>query len=58
VVGDPHLDTGLDQRLRDVGLDVGKADRQVGLQRQDAVELGAGEGRDAGLFLPRGRQLE
>ena len=29
MVRDPDLDPGLDQRLRDVGLDIGKPDRQV-----------------------------
>ena len=29
VVADPHLDAALDQRLCDVGLDVGEADREV-----------------------------
>ena len=56
VVGHPHLDAGLDQRLRDVGLHVGKADRQVGLQLEDPIDLGAGEGADLGLLLPRARR--
>ena len=55
-LADPHLDAGLDQRLRDVGLDVGKADRQIGLQLEDAFDLGAGERADLGLFLPRARR--
>ena len=60
VVADPHLDAGADQRGGDVGLHVGKPDRQVGLQGQDLVDLGAGEGADArflvaGLGRPHGK---
>ena len=42
-----------DQRLRDVGLDVREADREIGPQRQDLVQLRAGERRHPGLFLAR-----
>jgi hypothetical protein len=52
VVADPHLHPGQDQRAGDVGLHVGEADREVGFQVQDAVDLGAGERRHARLLLP------
>jgi hypothetical protein len=53
VVADPHLDPGLDQLARNIGLDVGKANRQVRLQLQDLADLRAGERRHLGLFLAR-----
>jgi hypothetical protein len=53
VVADPDFDPALDQRLRDVGLDVREADREVGLERQDLVQLRADERRHAGLLLAR-----
>jgi hypothetical protein len=54
-IADPDFDTSLDQRLRDVGLHVGEADRQVRLQVEDAIDLRAGEGRDARLLVARTR---
>jgi hypothetical protein len=39
-----------DQRLRDIGLDIGEADREIGREREDLVDLGAGKGRDFRLF--------
>ena len=47
MIADPHLDAALDQRLRDVGLDIGETDDEVRLQGQNAIELGADEGRDS-----------
>ena len=46
----------LDQRLRDVGLDIGEADREVGLEREDPVDLRAGESRDLRLLAPGARR--
>ena len=39
MVADPYLHAGLDQLARDIGLDVGKADRQVRLQLEDLADL-------------------
>src|SRR3546814_2582716 len=50
------LDTGLDQLARDIGLDVGETDRQVGFKLQDLADLRAGEGGDFRLFLARPRR--
>jgi hypothetical protein len=49
VVADPHLDAGLHQLARDVGLDVGETDRQVRLQLEDLADLRAGEGGTLGF---------
>src|SRR6185437_11524893 len=53
MVADPHFDAGLHQFARDVGLDVGEPDRHVGLQREDLVDVRAGEGRNLRLLLAR-----
>jgi hypothetical protein len=51
VVADPDLDAAPHELPRDVGLEVGEADREVGLERQDLVELRRDERRDARLFF-------
>jgi hypothetical protein len=42
-----------DQFVGDIGLDVGEADREVGLQFEDLADLRAGERADLGLLLAR-----
>ena len=39
MIADPHLDPVRDQLAGDVGLQIGEADRQVRLQRQDFAVL-------------------
>src|SRR6185369_12491014 len=56
VIADPDLDPGSDQFARDVGLDVGKADDEVGLELEDLADLRARERRDLGLFPARARR--
>src|SRR5262249_53215184 len=53
VVADPHLDATTDQRLGDVGLDVGEADRKIRSEPEDPIDLRAGERRPPRL-LPAG----
>ena len=53
MIADPHLDAFLDQRLRDVGLNIRKADHEIRLEIQNAVDLGAGEGRDPRFLAAR-----
>ena len=56
MIADPHFDAALDQRLRDVGLDIGEANHEIRLQGENAVELGADEGRDARFLAARARR--
>ena len=56
MVADPHLDAGLDQLARDIGLDIGEADRQIGLELQDLADLRVDERGDLRLFLARPRR--
>src|SRR5690606_9075711 len=56
VVGNPHLHPAAHQLGGDVGLDVGKADRQVRLELEDLADLGAGARAYLGLFLARLRR--
>src|SRR5690606_21551380 len=53
VVRDPDLDAGRDEFACDVGLDVGKADREVGFQREDFTDLRTGERGDLRLLAAR-----
>ena len=46
-----HRDIGADQFGDDVGLQIGKGQHQVGLEREDLRHVGGDEGRDARLFL-------
>jgi hypothetical protein len=48
-----HRHAGTDQIGGNVGLDVRKAQHQVGPQGHDLLDARAGEGADLGLFLPR-----
>ncbi|MCY1542864.1 hypothetical protein D9M68_786360 [compost metagenome] len=48
-----HLHPGADQQGRDVGLQIGKAEHAVRLQRQDLVDLRAEKSADLGLLFPR-----
>ncbi len=56
MVRDPDLDAGAHEIARDVGLDVGKADREIGLEREDRVDLRADERGDLRLLLARARR--
>ena len=56
MVRNPHLDAGLDQLARDVSLDVGKTDDEIGFQREDVVDLRARERGDFRFFLARARR--
>ena len=51
-----HFDAGADEGSCDVGLQVGKAEHEVGLERDDALDIGAGEGRHLGLLAPSARR--
>jgi hypothetical protein len=53
MVADPHLDAAFDERLCDIGLDVGEADHKIRFEANDVIDPGAGEGRYFGLFSPR-----
>src|SRR5580658_6804281 len=53
MIADPDFDPALDQRLRDVGLDIGEADAEIRLQLENAIDLGAGGRRDPGLSPAR-----
>lgn len=48
-----HGHAGLHQVAGDLALKVGKGQHQIGLHRQDAFDLCAGETADLGLFLAR-----
>ena len=56
LVEDQHVQAALGQIARDVGLQVGEADDQVGLQLQDFFLLCTQKRRDARLLLPRARR--
>ena len=49
LIEDDDVDAGLDQILRDGGLEVGEADHEVGFEFQDLIDFGGSEGRDFGL---------
>ena len=48
-----HLQTGAHELRRDVGLQVGETQHEVGLESDDALDLRAGERGDFRLFLAR-----
>src|SRR6266567_9210908 len=52
MITDPYLDAVLDERLCDIGLDVGEPDHQIRFEPDDVIDLGTGEGRYLGLFFP------
>src|SRR6185312_6888665 len=56
MIADPHLDAVRNQFARYVGLDVGKADREIRLEFQDLADLRAGERRDLRFLLARARR--
>jgi hypothetical protein len=56
VVEDVHLAAGTHQLGGDVRLQVRETEHQIRLQRQDPVDLRAGEGRHARLLAPRPRR--
>lgn len=51
-----NLEPGFDKLRGDPGLEIGEPEHQIGFQRQDLIDLRAGEGRDLGLFPPRLRR--
>ena len=51
-----HGDIGADQLGRDVGLQIGKGEHQVGLEREDFRHVGGDEGGDARLLPPHLRR--
>ena len=53
MIADPDLDAVFDQCLRNIGLNVGKADDEIRLKLKDAVDLGADECRHPRLFAAR-----
>ena len=53
-----HLAAGAHQLRGNVRLQVGEAEYEVGLEREDAVNLGAGEGRYPRLLAPRPRRAD
>src|SRR5215470_10314406 len=55
MIADPYLDAAFDERLCDVGLDVGKADHEIRFEPSDLIDPRACESRYLGLLLPRPR---
>ncbi|MNV47105.1 hypothetical protein D3C71_1389610 [compost metagenome] len=53
MVGDPHFHTVAYQLRRDIGLDIGEANRQIRLQLQNLAHLGTGERADLGFVATR-----
>ncbi len=51
-----HRHARLDQVARHVGLHVGKTQHQVGIDREDLLQVAAGEGKHLGLLLARARR--
>ena len=58
VIEDVDGHAGSDQLGGDVRLQVRKAEHEVRLERQDAVDLGAEKGGHTGLFAPRARRAD
>ena len=56
MVADPDLDAGRDQLARDVCLDIGKTDHEIGFELEDFAGLRARERGNFGLFLARARR--
>jgi len=56
VIEHMHFDAGTDEGGCDIGLQVGEAEHQVGLKFDDALDLGAGEGRNLWLLATRARR--
>jgi len=53
MIADPYLDAALDERLCDIGLDVGEPDDQIRIEPNYVIDFGAGEGRHLRFFFPR-----
>ena len=51
-----HRDVAADQLGDDVGLQVGEGEHEVGLEREDLLEVGGDEGRDPRLLLAHPRR--
>ena len=43
---------GADQLCRDLRLEIGKGENEIGLEREDLRNIGRGEGRNARLLAP------
>ena len=53
LVGDEHVEAGADQLVGERGLHVGEADHEIGLERDDLVDLAVEERRNARLLVAR-----
>ena len=53
MIADPDLHTLTDQCRSDIGLDIGKADDEVRLERQYGFDFGTGEGTHLRLVTAR-----
>src|SRR5271168_3148942 len=52
MVAYPYLDAALNERVGDIGLNVGETDHQIRFETNDVIDTGAGERRYLGLFSP------